>query len=66
MTRQFNLKNQAVVIIPEVDGGIYSPSQLKKIAFLGEQDCLMIKATEDQRLALVVKADKVSSVTTEL
>lgn len=66
MTRQFNLKNQAVVIIPEVDGGIYSPSQLKKIAFLGEQDCLMIKATEDQRLALVVKAEKVSSVTTEL
>lgn len=66
MTRQFNLKNQAVVIIPEVDGGIYSPSQLKKIALLGEQDCLMIKATEDQRLALVVKADKVSSVTTEL
>jgi hypothetical protein len=66
MTRQFNLKNQAVVIIPEVDGGIYSPSQLKKIASLGEQDCLMIKATEDQRLALVVKADKVSSVTTEL
>jgi dissimilatory sulfite reductase (desulfoviridin) alpha/beta subunit len=66
MTRQFNLNNQAVVIIPEVDGGVYSPSQLKKIAALGEQDCLMIKATEDQRLALVVKADKVSSVTSEL
>lgn len=66
MTRPFNLNNQAVVIIPEVDGGVYSPSQLKKIAALGEQDCLMIKATEDQRLALVVKADKVSSVTSEL
>ncbi len=66
MTRQFNLKNQAIVIIPEVDGGVYSPSQLKKIATIGEQDCLMIKATEDQRLALVVKAEKVSSVTSEL
>ena len=66
MTKEFNLTNGSVVLIAEIDGGVYSASHLKKIAQLCESAANMVKATEDQRLALLVKADQVAQVTSEL
>jgi dissimilatory sulfite reductase (desulfoviridin) alpha/beta subunit len=66
MTKEFNLNNGSVVLIAEIDGGVYSASHLKKIASLCESSAHMVKATEDQRLALIVKPDQVNHVTSEL
>jgi dissimilatory sulfite reductase (desulfoviridin) alpha/beta subunit len=66
MTKEFNLNNGSIVLIAEIDGGVYSASHLKKIAHLCESVAQMVKATEDQRLALMVKADQVAHVTSEL
>ena len=66
MTNEFRLKNGNIVLVTEVEGGFYSSSQLKKIAALCESRALMIKATEDQRLSLIVSPEQQASVESDL
>ncbi len=66
MSELFKLKNGTVLISTEAPGGIYNSSQLKKIAELCSKELAIVKATEDQRLALFVKESEVERVTQEL
>ncbi|RYZ59468.1 MAG: hypothetical protein EOP07_03870 [Proteobacteria bacterium] len=66
MSDLFKLKNGTVLISTEAPGGIYNSAQLKKIAELCSKELAIVKATEDQRLALFVKESEVARVTAEL
>ena len=55
MSELFKLKNGTVLVSTEAPGGIYNSAQLKKIAELCSKELAIVKATEDQRLALFVK-----------
>ena len=66
MSNTFRLRNGRILISTEAPGGIYNASQLKKIASLCDGDSVMVKATEDQRLALIVDPEKANSVASEL
>lgn len=66
MSKSFKLQNGMLLLSTEAPGGIYNSAQLKKIATLAEGDSAIVKATEDQRLALLVRADKVAKVAEEL
>jgi dissimilatory sulfite reductase (desulfoviridin) alpha/beta subunit len=66
MTKAFNLNNGSILLVTEIDGGVYSPSHLRKIASICESKSMMIKTTEDQRLAIVAKAEQVNEITSEL
>jgi len=66
MSKDFILKNGSIVLSTEAAGGIYNASQLKKIATICDNESAIVKATEDQRLALIVKPEKVGLITSEL
>ncbi len=66
MGSSFKLKNGSILLSTEAPGGIYNASQLKKIAALCDGDAVVVKATEDQRLALLVNPAMASSVADEL
>lgn len=66
MTKPFNLNNGSIVLIAEIDGGVYSSTHLKKIAALCDSMSVMVKATEDQRLAVIAKAELATAVISEL
>ena len=66
MSKDFILKNGSIVLSTEAAGGIYNSSQLKKIATLCDTESAIVKATEDQRLALIVKPEKAGLITSEL
>lgn len=66
MSKEFILKNGSIVLSTEAAGGIYNASQLKKIATLCDTESAIVKATEDQRLALIVKPEKAGLITSEL
>ena len=66
MTKEFVLKNGSIVLAAEAPGGVYSASQLRKIAALCESQSVMIKITEDQRISVIVKAEKAQTVKSEL
>ncbi|MBC7530632.1 MAG: hypothetical protein H7318_03575 [Oligoflexus sp.] len=66
MSELFKLKNGTVLISTEAPGGIYNSAQLKKIAELCSKELAIVKATEDQRLALFVKESEIERITTEL
>lgn len=66
MTNEFRLKNGNIVLVTDVEGGVYTSSQLRKIAALCESQSLMAKATEDQRLALIVSPNQKDTVVSEL
>ena len=66
MGSPFNLRNGSMLLSTEAPGGIYNSTQLKKIAALSESNGAVIRATEDQRIALVVSSDKVAQVAKEL
>ena len=55
MASQSNVKNNKEIICAEVAGGIYTSQQLQLISELAAED-IIVKATENQRLALVVSA----------
>lgn len=66
MSELFKLKNGTVLVSTEAPGGIYNSAQLKKIADLCSKELAIVKATEDQRLALFVKETELDRVVTEL
>jgi hypothetical protein len=66
MGKAFKLRNGMLLLSTEAPGGIYNSAQLKKIAALADGESAIVKATEDQRLALLVKPDMVKKVATEL
>ncbi|HYX35558.1 MAG TPA: hypothetical protein VE954_20875 [Oligoflexus sp.] len=66
MSQLFRLKNGTVLLSTEAPGGIYNSSQLKKIAELCSKELAIVKATEDQRLALFVKESEVENVAKQL
>ena len=65
MTSQQNIKNGKQIICAEVAGGIYTSEQLQLISQLATND-IVVRATEDQRLALIVDAEETSAVITKL
>ncbi len=66
MSGIFKLRNGSILLSTEAPGGIYNASQLKKIASLCDGESVIVKATEDQRLALVVNPQKADSIADEL
>ncbi len=66
MATPFKLRNGMLLLSTEAPGGIYNAAQLKKIAELCEGDAAIVKATEDQRLALFVAPEKAKQVAAEL
>lgn len=66
MATPFKLRNGMLLLSTEAPGGIYNAAQLKKIAQLCEGDAAIVKATEDQRLALFVPEAKAKAVAAEL
>lgn len=66
MATPFKLRNGMLLLSTEAPGGIYNSTQLKKIAQLCDGDAALVKATEDQRLALFVPPAKLKTVTAEL
>jgi dissimilatory sulfite reductase (desulfoviridin) alpha/beta subunit len=66
MSQLFRLKNGTVLLSTEAPGGIYNSGQLKKIAELCSKELAIVKATEDQRLALFVKESEVENVAKQL
>jgi hypothetical protein len=66
MGHSFKLKNGSILLSTEAPGGIYNASQLKKIASLCDGEAVVVKATEDQRLALLVQPAMASTVAEEL
>ena len=66
MGELFKLKNGTVLLSTEAPGGVYNSAQLKKIADLCSKELAVVKATEDQRLALFVKESEVDRVIEQL
>lgn len=66
MTTPFKLKNGAQFLSTEAPGGIYNASQLKKLAELCEEGAAFVKATEDQRLALILPDEQVETTREQL
>lgn len=57
MSNPSHLKNGMVMVSIETPGGIYNEGQLKTILGLADGDLAVVKATEDQRLALFIKPE---------
>lgn len=66
MSTAFKLRNGTLLLSTEAPGGIYNAAQLKKIASLCEGETAIVKATEDQRLALFVKPEQAGNIASEL
>jgi dissimilatory sulfite reductase (desulfoviridin) alpha/beta subunit len=66
MAGSVHLRNKTLLLTTEAPGGIYNSNQLKKIAELCDSESVIVKATEDQRLAVFVPEDKLETVRTEL
>lgn len=66
MSTGFKLRNGTILLSTEAPGGIYNAAQLKKIASLCEGEVAIVKATEDQRLALCVKPEQAATIANEL
>jgi len=66
MSSEFKLANGSLLLSTEAPGGIYNSDQLKKIASICEGDSAVVKATEDQRIALFVPAEKAAAIAEEL
>lgn len=66
MSNAFKLRNGTILLSTEAPGGIYNAAQLKKIASLCEGETAIVKATEDQRLALCVKPEQAADIANEL
>lgn len=66
MGKAFNLKNGTILLVTEAPGGLYNAAQLKKIAAISDNSMAIVKATEDQRLALFVKETDAPKIAEEL
>jgi hypothetical protein len=66
MGKAFTLRNGLILLSTEAPGGIYNSAQLKKVSALCDENTAIVKATEDQRLALFVKPEHAEKVKKEL
>lgn len=66
MAKAFTLRNGLILLSTEAPGGIYNSAQLKKVSALCDENTAIVKATEDQRLALFVKPENAEKVAKEL
>lgn len=66
MGKPFQLQNGTVLLSIEAPGGLYNSTQLKKIATLCDQQLALVRATEDQRIALFAKEDHAAQIQKEL
>ena len=66
MAKAFTLKNGTILLSTEAPGGLYNSAQLKKIAAICDGGTAVVKATEDQRIAMFVKEGEASKVAAEL
>ncbi len=66
MVKAFTLKNGLILLSTEAPGGVYNSAQLKKVSALCDENSAIVKATEDQRLALFVKPENAAKVKKEL
>jgi dissimilatory sulfite reductase (desulfoviridin) alpha/beta subunit len=66
MSAGFKLKNGALLLSTEAPGGIYNAEQLRQVAKISEDGALIVKVTEDQRLAVVVAKGDVEKVSKDL
>lgn len=66
MAKPFQLKNGTILLSTEAPGGLYNAAQLKKIAAISDANMAIVKATEDQRLALFVKEGDAAKIATDL
>lgn len=66
MSAGFKLKNGALLLSTEAPGGIYNAEQLRQVAKISEDGALIVKVTEDQRLAVVVANGDVEKVSKDL
>ncbi len=66
MAKAFTLKNGLILLSTEAPGGVYNSAQLKKVSALCDENSAIVKATEDQRLALFVKPENAAKVKKEL
>ena len=66
MGKAFKLRNGMLLLSTEAPGGLYNSAQLQKIASLVGKDAALVKATEDQRLAIFVKPERVKHMADEL
>ena len=66
MSESFDLKNGMILATTEASGGLYNSEQLKAIADLAEADGIVIKASEEQRLCLIIAPDIFEKVQTSL
>jgi|GEM_PF-323655 len=66
MGSAFKLTNGSILISTEAPGGLYNAAQLKKIAALCDSDAAVVRATEDQRIALFVHDEQATKVVSEL
>lgn len=64
--KPFELTNGAVMLTTNASAGIYNSGQLKLIASLCDNEVALVKATEDQRLAICVAKENVDAVTSQL
>ena len=62
----FKLRNGRILLSTEAPGGIYNSNQLNTIAVVCEDESALVKATEDQRLALFVDQEKADEVVQKL
>ena len=62
MGKAFKLRNGLLLLSTEAPGGVYNATQLQKIAALADGPSAVVKATEDQRLALFVPSDQAAQV----
>lgn len=65
-SKEFKLNNGSIFVTVEAPGGLYNPEQLKTIAAIADTDAVMVKASENQRLCLVIEADKFDKVKSTL
>ncbi len=66
MSAGFKLKNGALLLSTEAPGGIYNAEQLRQVAKISEDGALIVKVTEDQRLAVVVAKGDLDRVSKDL
>jgi len=62
----FKLNNGTILLSAEAPGGLYNPEQLRQIAEICAAEGGIMKATEDQRLAIYATEANVSKITSTL
>jgi len=62
----FSLDGGNILISTESPGGLYNAAQLRSLAELTEEEGVVIKATEDQRLAIVTTLEKIEELKNKL